>query len=147
MKTVAIGKREVNVSIRVLLVDDNAAFLHQIARLLATVFTVVATASDGMELLTACDRHDPDVIVTDIAMPGINGIEATRRLRAKRTETPIVMLTVDRAPEMMECAMDAGATAYVDKLAAGEDLIPAIRLAFDGKRFISESSLPNPVNA
>ena len=133
--------------IRVLLVDDNAVFLHQIAKLLSTEFTIVATASDGMELLTACDRHNPDVIVTDIAMPGINGIEAVRTLRANRTQTPIVMLTVDRAPEMVECAMDAGATAYVDKLAAGEDLIPAIRLAFDGKRFISGSPFPDAVNA
>jgi len=135
------------VYIRVLLVDDNAVFLHQIAKLLSTEFTIVATASDGMELLTACDRHNPDVIVTDIAMPGINGIEAVRTLRANRTQTPIVMLTVDRAPEMVECAMDAGATAYVDKLAAGEDLIPAIRLAFDGKRFISGSPFPDAVNA
>lgn len=140
-------RREFNVYIRVLLVDDNAVFLHQIAKLLSTEFTIVATASDGMELLTACDRHNPDVIVTDIAMPGINGIEAVRTLRANRTQTPIVMLTVDRAPEMVECAMDAGATAYVDKLAAGEDLIPAIRLAFDGKRFISGSPFPDAVNA
>jgi DNA-binding NarL/FixJ family response regulator len=125
----------------VLLVDDNAAFLQQIAKLLSTEFAIVATASDGQELLCACDRYHPDVIVTDIAMPGINGIEAARQLRASRTVTPIVMLTVDRAPEMVESAMNAGATAYVDKLAAGEDLIPAIRLALHGKRFVSGSTL------
>ncbi|HKD05028.1 MAG TPA: response regulator transcription factor [Bryobacteraceae bacterium] len=127
-------------SVRVLLVDDNVAFLQQIANLLSTEFTVVATASDGQELLSACDRHNPDIIVTDIAMPGVNGIEAARTLRAKRAKTPIVMLTVDRAPEMAECAMKAGATAYVDKLAAGDDLIPAIRSALLGKRFISVST-------
>jgi DNA-binding NarL/FixJ family response regulator len=128
-------------SVRVLLVDDNAAFLQQIAKLLSTEFTVVATATDGLELLAACDRHHPDVIVTDIAMPGINGVEAARKLRANRTGTPIVMLTVDRAPEMVECALKAGATAYVDKLAAAEDLIPAIRLALCGKRFVSGSTV------
>ena len=126
-------------AIRVLLVDDHVSVLEGVRDLLSPEFAVVATATDGVEMLSACEYHNPDVIVTDIAMQRLSGIEASRKLLRSRPDTPIVILTMHREREVVQCALDAGVTGYVHKLSAGEDLIPAIRLALAGKRFISDS--------
>jgi DNA-binding NarL/FixJ family response regulator len=127
------------VAIRVLLVDDHAAVLERIRQLLSSEFAVVATASDGLEMLAACETCNPDVIVTDIAMRNLSGIEASRTLLQRRPGTPIVVLTMHRDREIVQGALEVGVRGFVHKLSAGDDLIPAIRLALAGERFISES--------
>src|SRR5215471_14196853 len=131
--------KEEPVAIRVLLVDDHVAILEQIRKLLSGEFLVVATASDGAGMLSASAAHNPDVIVTDIAMPGLSGIDATRKLLSTRPGTPVVVLSMHREQEVVQSALDAGVRGYVHKLAAGDDLIPAIHRALEGQRFISDS--------
>jgi DNA-binding NarL/FixJ family response regulator len=133
------------VPIRVLLVDDHEAVLERIRRLLSSEFQVVATASNGLEMVSAHAKHLPDVIVADVAMQGLSGIEASRRVLSYTPETPIVMLTMHREPEVVQKAFDAGVLGYVHKLTAGEDLIPAIHSALEGKRFVSDSCKQQPV--
>jgi DNA-binding NarL/FixJ family response regulator len=127
------------VSIRVLLVDDHAAVLERVRQLLSSEFVVVATASDGVGMLAAYENCNPDVVVTDIAMQNLSGIEASRTLLQSRPGTPIVVLSMHREREVILGALDAGVLAYVHKLSAGDDLIPAIHRALAGERFISES--------
>jgi two-component system, NarL family, nitrate/nitrite response regulator NarL len=125
--------------IRVLLVDDHRAVLERVKRILSSEFTVVAVASGGLEMLSAFARHNPDVIVTDITIHEISGIEASRKLLESRPGTPIVILSIHREQEVVQNALEAGVMAYVHKLSAGEDLIPAIHCALAGRRFVSDS--------
>ena len=125
--------------IRVLLVDDHRSVLERLEKLLSPEFTIVATASNGWEMLRACSGHNPDVVVADVAMHGLSGIEASKKLLENQPGMPIVMLSMHREPEVVQSALDAGAMGYVHKLTAGEDLIPAIHSALAGKRFVSES--------
>ena len=100
---------------------------------------MVVCASDGQEMLSACATHSPDLIVADIKMRGMSGIEAGRKLLENRPSTPIVILSMDREQEVVQGAIDAGVMGYVHKLSAGEDLIPAIHAALQAERFISDS--------
>jgi DNA-binding NarL/FixJ family response regulator len=127
------------VPIRVVLADDHVAVLERVRKLLSSEFAVVATASDGSEMLAVCAGHNPDVVVTDITMHGLSGIEASRKLLKTRPGVPIVILSVHREQEVVRSAFDAGVMAYVHKLSAGDDLIPAIYAALEGKRFVSDS--------
>jgi len=121
------------------LVDDHVAVLEQVRKLLASEFAVVATASDGTGLLSAYAMHSPDVIVTDIAMHGLSGIEASRKVLAVQPGTPIVVLSMHREQDVVQSAFEAGVSGFVHKLSAGEDLIPAIHSVLAGKRFVSDS--------
>jgi DNA-binding NarL/FixJ family response regulator len=132
------------VPVRVLLVDDHLAVLERVRNLLSSEFTVVATACDGAEMLAAFQRDNPDVIVADITMPALSGIEASRMLRKKYPGTPIVILSMHRDPEVVRSAFDAGVMAFVHKLSAGDDLIPAIHSVLAGKRFISDACKYEP---
>jgi DNA-binding NarL/FixJ family response regulator len=132
------------VPVRVLFVDDHVAVLERVRTLLSSEFTVVATASDGAAMLAAAQRDNPDVIVADITMPGLSGIDASRMLLKNRPRAPIVILSMHREPEVVQSAFEAGAMAYVHKLSAGEDLIPAIHSVLDGKRFVSDSCKCQP---
>jgi DNA-binding NarL/FixJ family response regulator len=130
--------------IRVLVADDHEAVLERVRSLLSSEFSVVATASDGFELLSAFARYRPDVVVADIAMPGLSGIDASRKLLNSRPGIPIVILSMHREQEAVQRAFDAGVMAYVHKLSAGEDLIPAIHCALDGKHFVSDTCKYQP---
>jgi DNA-binding NarL/FixJ family response regulator len=125
--------------VRVLLVDDHVAVLERVRKLLSSEFAVVATASDGLEMLSACTAHNPDVIVADITMHGLSGIEASRSILQTRPNTPIVILSLHREQEVVQGAFETGIKGYVDKLSAGDDLIPAIHSVLEGKRFVSDS--------
>lgn len=131
--------RKGSLPIRVLIVDDHPTVLERLKQLLSSEFVVVATACDGQEMLSADAAHNPDVIVSDITMGRMTGIEASRRLLVRRPGVPIVILSVSRELEMVQSALDAGALAYVHKLSAGDDLIPAIHAALQGRRFVSAS--------
>ena len=123
--------------ISVLLADDNEAILRTIWQLLEQEFRVVAAVADSACVLKTAEQFAVDVIVLDISMPGIDGIEVARRLREQGCRSAIVFLTVHRASRMVKAALESGAQGYVIKSSAGEDLIPAIYAASKNEEFVS----------
>jgi two-component system nitrate/nitrite response regulator NarL len=119
--------------VRVLLVDDHPPLLAAIRRLLAAEFDVVGEASDGAEGIRLARVLQPDVLVIDLAMPRVGGIEAIRQIQAAHSGLAIVALTVLSDPAVRAAALEAGARGYVLKSQAGSDLIPAIRGALAGE--------------
>jgi len=123
----------------VLLVEDNGAMLRSTWQLLEREFNVVGAVGDGERLLGTAGAFAADVIVLDVSLPGINGIEAARLLREAGCPSAIVFLSVHQAPATLRAAMDAGAKAYVVKSQAGRDLVPAILAAARGERYVARS--------
>ena len=132
-----------NRKIRVLLADDHPPMLDRIVALLATEFTVVGAVKDGEEAVTAASLLHPDVLVFDISMPRLSGLDAATVIRRAGSPVPVVFLTVHSEPEFLQAAWEAGALGYVRKSHMGSDLIPAIRAALLGKRFVSASIDPD----
>jgi DNA-binding NarL/FixJ family response regulator len=122
---------------RVLLADDHPGNLVLLRRLLRIDFDVVGDVADGPSLVTAAARLSPDVIVTDIGMPVMDGIEAARRILAANKEARIVFVTVHTEPEIVRQGLAAGALGYVLKLAAGDELVPAVYAALRGERHVT----------
>jgi DNA-binding NarL/FixJ family response regulator len=121
--------------IRVLLAEDHALVRAGVERLLATVgdIEVVGSASNGLEAVALASEHRPDVVLMDISMPELNGVEATRRIVAANEDVNVVVLTsfADRAE--IEAALDAGAMGYLLKDAEPEDVIRGVRSAARGE--------------
>jgi len=122
---------------RVLLADDHAQNVELLSDLLQPEFEVVGKVGDGAALLAAAEALSPDVIVSDIMMPGIDGIIAAEAILDRNPAARIVFVTVSGDPLTLRRALAAGAMGYVLKLAAGEDLIPAVRAALRGERTVS----------
>jgi DNA-binding NarL/FixJ family response regulator len=127
--------------IRVVLADDNVPFLESTTQALAPVFDVVGTAMDGRTLLDVVARLDPDVVVLDITMPGLDGLEAARKLAERGSRARIVFLTVHEDPDYLREALATGALGYVIKSRLGSDLARAIHEALAGRRFVSASPI------
>lgn len=125
------------VKLRVLIADDHEWMLDLIDDLLSDDFDVIGRVKDGVAMVEAAGRLQPDLIVTDLAMPGLTGIEASRETLKARPGVPIVLLTMHDETHFVEDALSAGVRGYVHKLAAGEDLIPAMQCALKGQTFIS----------
>jgi DNA-binding NarL/FixJ family response regulator len=123
--------------IRVILVDDHPAVLRQTMQLLPERFEVVDTSQDGLELQTTVRDLQPDIIVLDITLPMLSGVEIARRLRAAGCTARIVFLTVHADPDYASEAFDVGALGYVIKPRLASDLVPALDAALAGKRFTS----------
>jgi DNA-binding NarL/FixJ family response regulator len=123
--------------IRVLLADDYRPLLESVSRLLGPGFEIVGEAQNGQALVKAALKLKPDVIVTDISMPILNGIEAAKRLREAGSTSKIVFLTVLSDPDSIVTCMVTGALGYVIKARLAVDLEPAIREAVAGRIFIS----------
>jgi len=121
--------------LKVLLVDDHALVRRGFRRMLEDepTFQVVGEASDGLEAVQCAEQLKPDVIVMDCALPQINGIEASRRILAKRPETAILMLSMHSEDTLIRQALDAGAKGYVLKNAMDLDLVSAIKKVAEGK--------------
>ena len=124
---------------RVVIADDHAQMLGQIARLLEKEFTVAGLVLDAALLVDQWPTSHPDVIVLDISMPGCTGFEAAAQLRAAGCQVPIVFASVHEAPEMVDAAWAASGLAYVAKRDLVADLVPAVRAALSGRRFLSAS--------
>jgi DNA-binding NarL/FixJ family response regulator len=121
----------------VLLADDQKEFLFATARLLQPEFEVIDMVGNGQALLEAAVRLQPDILVLDISMPRLNGIEAARQLRAAGSRARIVFLTAYEDPEYVHAAIASGAQGYVVKCRLATDLIPALREVEAGRSFIS----------
>jgi DNA-binding NarL/FixJ family response regulator len=122
---------------RVVLADDLAPVLSAVAAMLRETFDVVGTASDGPAALETTLKLDPDLLVLDISMPGITGIEVARELRRKGHEARIVFLTVHEDLSILEACQAAGGLGYVIKAIMDTDLIPAMNEAMAGRVFTS----------
>jgi DNA-binding NarL/FixJ family response regulator len=121
----------------VVLADDDRDLLCRIGQLLNGEFDVVGTAEDGQALLAAVGNLHPDLLVTDISMPRLNGFQAARQLKKQQPDARIIFLTVHDEPIAVSEAMAIGVTGYVLKRSAASDLIPALWQVLQGGQFIS----------
>jgi len=124
---------------RVFLADDNREILERVAVVLADEFDIVGAVCDGQALLDAAARLQPDVVILDISMPVLNGLEAAKSLRQSGSSIKIVFLTVNTNREVVRAALETGALGYVAKAHLQKDLVPAIKAALAGVSFVSPS--------
>jgi len=122
----------------VLLADDHKIVAEGLRRILEQDFDLVDSVADGHAMVEAAKRMRPDVIVADIAMPKLNGLEAARQLQAAKTRSKIVFLTMHADAEFALEALEVGATGYVLKHAAAEELTRAIREVLNGGLYLSQ---------
>jgi DNA-binding NarL/FixJ family response regulator len=123
--------------IRIFLADDHPAMLEKIADLLENTYEIVGTAPDGRTALNEVVRQCPDILLMDISMPDMNGIDAAENLIRLHTKTKIIFLTVHDDPDFVKAALSTGAAGYVIKSHMATDIFPAIREALVDHRFIS----------
>jgi DNA-binding NarL/FixJ family response regulator len=122
---------------RLLLADDHLLMLEGLARLLSNEFEIVGTVKNGRALLAEAERLKPDVIVLDIGMPEMNGIEAARRLTRILPSAKLVFVTQQLDPAYLHAAFSAGGKAYVAKQSAANELVHAIRTALRDSYYIT----------
>jgi DNA-binding NarL/FixJ family response regulator len=125
---------------RVLLADDHADVAEDLRAILEEDCEVVDVVSDGAALLTAADTLKPDVIVTDIVMPGMDGLTATTALVRRTPDARIVLVTAHPGKSFQLRGLAAGALGYVEKFRAADDLLPAVHAALRGEHFVGASS-------
>jgi len=123
--------------ISVLIADDHAVIADALAALLKDSFQIAGTVRDGRALFDAAQSLRPDVIVTDISMPGLNGIDAIRMIKEQQPLCKIVVLTMHSDPQLAAEALRAGASGYVLKNSAGEELISAIQEVSQGRGYLT----------
>jgi len=122
---------------RVLLADDHLLVAEALKSLLAPEFDLVGVVEDGRALVEAARTLKPDVVVADVTMPHLNGIDALVRLRQEGNRVPVVFLTMHRDVTFARRALDAGASGFVLKHSAPAELVSAIRAALDGKTYLT----------
>ena len=121
--------------LRLIVADDNPPFLRKLVSLLSVEFDVVATAADGRTALELIRHYEPDLVVLDLQMPGLNGIEITRELAKNPSSPPVVICSAESDPEIVEAAREAGAADYVFKARIEKDLGLATKLAVQDRLF------------
>jgi DNA-binding NarL/FixJ family response regulator len=146
---------------RVLLADDHLMVAEALKSLLAADFDLVAVVEDGHAMVEAANRLRPDVVVADVAMPHLNGIDALVRLRQDGNRVPVVFLTMHRDVTFARRAIEAGAAGFVLKHSAPAELVAALRAALEGRTYLtpqlagevlasmkeSPREVPNPIAA
>lgn len=128
-------------TIRVLLADDHVVVRDGLRYILEATrdIQVVGAVGDGLGAVTEVKSLEPDVVVMDISMPGLDGIEATRQIRTTGLATQIVILSVHSTFEHISRALQAGALAYLLKESAGSEVVTAVRAVHAGRRYLSQS--------
>jgi DNA-binding NarL/FixJ family response regulator len=123
----------------VLVADDHTSILGAVRHILEPAFDVVGVATDGEQVVQMAGELHPDVIVLDVAMPRLSGIEAARRLATAGggTRPAIVFISVMEDADVIAAALATGAQGYVLKARMVTDLVPAIRAALAGRQFVS----------
>jgi DNA-binding NarL/FixJ family response regulator len=131
---------------RVLLADDHAILLEALKKLVEPCCAVVGTAADGRILITMVEKLRPDVIIMDINMPNLNGLEACEQLLKKFPGSKVIFLTVNEDPDSAEEAIRRGASGYVLKKAASAELFKAIQTVMSGRTYITPLISREPIN-
>ena len=122
----------------VLLADDHAIVMEGLARLLRDHdFDVVGAVGDGHLLVDAAKRLRPDVIVTDLSMPGLSGLDVLARLKAERIDSKVIVLTMHNDADLATVALRGGASGFLLKESAGEELLAAIREILQGHVYLA----------
>jgi len=126
--------------IRILVVDDHELVRRAICSLLSSdpVVEVVCQMADGEQAVLKAEEIQPDLVLLDISLPGISGIEAARRIRGVSPNSRIIFLSQHDSLQMVQDAVRVGGHGYVTKMDAGSDLLKAIRTVREGKRFVSQ---------
>lgn len=140
---------------RIILADDHALFAEALRKLAAPHVEVLATVGDGRALLEAAQALKPDVVVIDVGMPLLNGLDAGRELKKRLPNVKLIFLTMNEDPDLAVEAMKSGASGYLLKTSAGSELFSAIREALRGKSYVTpqiargmqESFIRNPRGA
>ena len=122
---------------RVLVADDHRAMLDTLVRLLSRDFEIVATVGDGVAAVEKATELEPDLLVLDIAMPGLNGIAAATRLKEAGSAAKIVFVTNLRDREFVDGSLALGNVGFVVKDRLVADLLPAVRRVLAGESFVS----------
>jgi len=122
---------------RVLLADDHPLVLDRVATLLQKDFDIVGVAHNGLEMVDQAMRLRPDIIVADVSMPELDGIQAAHRLRQMGTAALVVFLTIHESAEFLAACQAEGALGFVLKTQMKSDLITAINAALAGQTFVS----------
>ena len=125
---------------RVLVVEDHEPFRRFICSVLQTKsgLQVICEVSDGLEAVEKAETLQPDLILLDIGLPGLNGIEAARRIRRMAASSRIVFVSLESSTTVVETALNLGALGYVLKSEAGRDLLTAVEAAIRGELFLSD---------
>jgi DNA-binding NarL/FixJ family response regulator len=122
----------------ILLADDHAIVTDGLARILKEAdFDVVGAVRDGQQLLDAAARLRPDVIITDLSMPGLTGLDALARLRTEHIQSKVIVLTMHHDADLATDAIRGGASGFLLKESAGDELLTAVRHALAGKVYIT----------
>jgi len=122
---------------RILLADDHQMLLDALKGVLEPRWEVVGTVSDGRALLQAAEKLQPDIVVLDIAMPQLNGLDAARHLKPAMPTVKLIFLTMNEDPELVGEAFRAGASAFLLKQAAAFELSAAIEQVLKGRSYVS----------
>lgn len=122
---------------RLLIADDHVMFAQGLESLLRDEFDLLGTARNGEELVEATLRLQPDVILVDISMPVLNGFDAVRSIKANGSDAKIIFLTMHDDATLLSEAFRCGASGYILKQAAGEELVNAIREVAQGNNYVS----------
>jgi DNA-binding NarL/FixJ family response regulator len=126
-------------TIKVLLADDHRVVTDGLRSLINAQcdMKVVAVADNGLDAVRRSIESKPDVVVMDQAMPEMNGTEAAQMIRARRSATRVIILSMHSNPEHVQCALQAGVNGYVLKASAGDEVVSAIRAVHAGRRYLS----------
>jgi len=122
---------------RVLLADDHVVVAQGLESLLKDTFDLVGIVHDGRSLVEATEKLRPDVVVTDISMPLLNGLDAIQQIRARRPNTKVVILTMHPETQLAVDAFRAGASGYMLKVSPAEELITAIEQVAQGRAYVT----------
>lgn len=124
---------------RILLADDHALMLEGIRAVIAPHYKIVGAVADGRALMEAALRLKPELVILDVTMPKLNGIDAAIQLKKLLPETKLLFVTMHVNSAYLEAALNTGATGYVIKTAAGEELLDAIKSVLEGRIYVTAS--------
>ena len=146
------GLNSSTASFRILLVDDYEDWRNQVRLLLRErpEWRIIGEVSDGLEAVQKAEELKPDLILLDMGLPNVNGIEAARRIHQLSPNSKIVFLSADNSLDVVQAALSTGAHGFVHKARAQSELLPAIDAVLRGGQFVSSTSKatdsPNPTN-